>query len=128
MSSDTQMQEFLSAATDAVLRGESNLERLAGRYDMPPEVADDWQALLTELNHTLMVVQPSARFENQLKAELMGRQPVAVRWPLKRLPVRVQVAALLTLVGGFLLLLRNRFVGGVGKVALTEKEEARAAR
>jgi|GEM_PF-1950349 len=128
MSSDTQMQEFLSAATDAVLRGENNLERLAGRYDMPPEVADDWQSLLMELNSTLVVVQPSARFENQLKAELMGRQPVAVRWPLKRLPVRVQLAAVLTLVGGFLLLLRNRFVGGVGKVALAKKEEARVAR
>lgn len=121
MSTDTQMQEFVSALTDVVVQGRSSIDQVAGRYDMREEDVMAWLPLIQELNTTLVEVQPSARYQRQLRKELMTGQPVGARW---RLPARVQLAAILTLVGGFLLIARNRFVGGVNKVTLKNNDEA----
>jgi hypothetical protein len=118
------MQEFVSALTDVVVQGRSSIDQVAGRYDMREEDVMAWLPLIEELNTTLVEVQPSARYQRQLRKELMTGQPVGARWRLRRLPARVQLAAVLTLVGGFLLIARNRFVGGVNKVTLKNNDEA----
>ncbi|QPC84745.1 hypothetical protein G4Y79_10305 [Phototrophicus methaneseepsis] len=124
MSTEVQMQEFVSALTDAVVQGRGSVDQIVGRYDMHDEDVMMWLPLIEELNQTLVEVQPSERYRRQLRKELLTGQPVNVGLRLRRLPARVQLAAVLTLIGGFLLIARNRFVGDVDKVTLNSKDEA----
>lgn len=124
MSTEVQMQEFVSALTDAVVQGRGSVDQIVGRYDMHDEDVMMWLPLIEDLNQTLVEVQPSERYRRQLRKELLTGQPVNVGLRLRRLPARVQLAAVLTLIGGFLLIARNRFVGDVDKVTLNSKDEA----
>lgn len=127
--SDVNMQDYLAALTDALMVDEpsdAELEALMTRYDVPRR---DAQALalaklVKRLRGALQPVQPSVRFSRKLKDELMGvpQTDLVGRW--RRLPARVQMAALFTLMGGFALFLRARLT--LGTSTSPTPEEVRA--
>jgi hypothetical protein len=127
--SDVKMQDFLAALTDALIAedaSEPELEQLLARYDLPRQDATAWALakLVKRLRLSFAPVQPSARFSRKLKDDLMGvpQTDLVERW--RRLPARVQMAALFTLMGGFVLFLRARF--SFGTPSGVAPEEARA--
>lgn len=119
MTSDVKVQDFLATATDAIITGDADLDDLGLEYGISIDEVASWRPLLHQLNDTLVPVQPSARFSEQLKLELMGEETTLL-WRIRRMPARVQMAAVLALLGGFALILRGRFVPNAGD---TDTEE-----
>jgi len=108
--SDVKMQNLISDVSDAILYGKSDLDAVLRRYNVPAQEVDDLISLVFALQDTLVEVQPSRAFQQRLKAELIESRRSSFVWRLRRLPARVQMAALAALAGGFMLLLRRRFV------------------
>lgn len=111
MTSDVSMQNMLAATTDAILAGQHQrkVRRLMRSYDVPRAEAESLLDVVYLLEDTLVEVQPSPRFARRLKRDLQGEQVFGVWRPWRRLPARVQVAALAAVLGGFWILIRRRF-------------------
>lgn len=110
--SDAHLQDFLAAVTDALLADEDTegeVEQLMKRHTLPAHDAEALALaqLIKRLRGTLVRVQPAPHFARSLKHDLIGApQAPLLRW--RRLPARVQLAALAALFGGFALLLNRR--------------------
>src|SRR5689334_8211165 len=74
MPSDTKMQEFLTALTDAVIAEENNIDAIVDYYDddVPRKEANSLLHIIRRLNKTFVVVQPSPAFSRRLKLDLIG--------------------------------------------------------
>jgi type VI protein secretion system component VasF len=111
MSSETQMQAYLSEVTDALLAGK-DIEHIRRKYNIAPQERADLDDLLQRLNNTMQPVKPRAEFKARLKADLLDEpQPSGVLWQIRKLPARVQMAAIAALVGSFMLILQRRVSG-----------------
>lgn len=112
MNSETQMQAYLSEMTDALLAGE-DVERVRRQYeDIDAAERAELDDLLQRLDARLEPVTPRAEFKARLKADLLDEpQPTGVLWQIRKLPARVQMAAVAALVGGFMLIVQRRFLG-----------------
>jgi hypothetical protein len=111
--SDAHLQDFLAAVTDALLADEDaerEVEALMKRHALPAHDAEALALaqLIKRLRSVLVRVQPAPHFARSLKHDLIGGPQAAplLRW--RRLPARVQLAALAALFGGFALLLNRR--------------------
>ncbi|MCS6837122.1 MAG: hypothetical protein NZ750_14030 [Anaerolineae bacterium] len=111
--SDTRLEDFLAAVTDALLADEDaerDVEQLMKRHALPAHDAEalELARLIKRLRAALVRVQPSPYFVRTLKHDLIGTPQAdpLLRW--RRLPARVQLAALAALFGGFALLLNHR--------------------
>jgi len=110
--SDANLQDFLAALTDALLADEDaerEVESLLARHALPAHDAEALALaqLIKRLRGAFPRVQPAPHFARSLKNDLIGApQAPLLRW--RRLPARVQLAALAALFGGFALLLNRR--------------------
>lgn len=121
---DIRMQNALAAVTDAMLMGESvDVDTIVRRYNVPRQELEELMRVIGLSQQTLVEVQPSPHFARQLKQELIGKPKSGVWWG--RMPVRVQLAALVAAVlGGMTFMFRRR---GLVADTQTDNETEEAA-
>jgi hypothetical protein len=105
-------ENALHAATDALLSRPGDRERvldwIVGRYAVSRRDAEPFVRLIERLHVTLIGVQPSPRFVARLKHELVGERAPDLLARIRYLPPRIQIAAGVALVAGFMILARRR--------------------
>lgn len=105
---DSPISALLSALTDALLDDRGSLDQIISRYNVPRRDAESLVGLIRKLSVVLVRVRPSRRFVQQLKLELTGASQNGVFQRVRFLPPRVQIAAGVALLAGFMLLSRRR--------------------
>ena len=110
MSSDVKMQNLVNDVTDALLAGES-VDSARRKHDVSRADSDELVALIENIHRSMEKVEPSLEFAKDLKAELLGEQRTGVVGRIRKLPARVQYAAVVAIIGGFLLILQRMFFG-----------------
>ena len=110
MSEETTMQNFVSELTDALLNDASShqVNGIIGRSDVAALEADSWLHLIHRLKQGMLNEQPSEKFVNNLKRNLLGQQNETLTDKLRSLPARVHVAAGVAVVAGFMLITRRK--------------------
>jgi hypothetical protein len=107
---DTHMDNLLSALTDALLHEEQNIDPIIARHNVPRGEVEQLLTLMRRLRLALVVVKPSRRYTRRLKRDLVGVPARAnVINQVRYLPPRVQIAAGIALVAGFMLLTRSQY-------------------
>ena len=102
---------MLSAVTDALLADDrANLDQIVNRYAVPRSEVEGLVGIVRKLHLTLVGAKPSRRFVNRLRSDLMGANRANIVNRVRYLPPRVQIAAGIALVAGFLLLNRRRLI------------------
>src|SRR5690349_16612277 len=124
MPSDVNMQDLLAAVTDAIIAEEHDIDVIADRYDVPRKEANSLIHLIHRLNDEVAIIEPSSAFSHRLKMDLMGEKQAGLIWRWRRLPARVQIAASVTLVGGFVLLVTRFFTGDWRRPRVAEEVNA----
>jgi type VI protein secretion system component VasF len=112
MANQPELENLLSAVTDALLEDErADMDKIVRRYDVPRTEVDDFVRIIQRLHVTLVGARPSRQFVRRLRMDLVGsRQPNPIVSQVRRLPVRVQIAAGIALVLGFIFINRRRLV------------------
>ena len=111
MTNHNELENLLSAVTDALLADErANLDQIVNRYAVPRHEVEGLVGLVRKLHVTLVGVQPSRRFVNRLHNDLVGAHRVNIVNRVRYLPPRVQIAAGIALVAGFMLITRRRLI------------------
>jgi hypothetical protein len=111
MTSEIQIQELLSAVTDALLADEQvDFDTIISRYSVPRATVEGLVGIIQRLHMVMVGEQPSRRFVRRLKQDLIGMPDQTVVWRIRHLPLRVQIAAGIALVAGFMLLTRRRML------------------
>lgn len=109
---DHNLENLLSAVTEAMLGEESDFDQIVARYGVDKTDVRSYIRIIRRLHVALVGVRPSQRFVSALRMDLMGEANHRMLSRLRHLPPRVQVAAGIALVAGFMLLSRRRFTGG----------------
>lgn len=123
MANDLELQNLLSAVTDALLiESGGDIDSIIGRYSVPRAEVEGFVGIIQRLHLTLVGEQPSRRFVRRLKQDLVGMEDATVVARIRHLPPRVQIAAGIALVAGFMLLSRRRLIEDTQK----EQQEAPA--
>jgi hypothetical protein len=107
MTSQSAIENLLSAVTDALLQEEGDLETIIRHYDVPRGDVEGFIGLIRRLHVYMVGVQPSRRFVRRLKQDLIGEQYGMIA-RFRHLPPRVQIAAGVALVAGFMIFQRRR--------------------
>jgi len=111
MTNHNDLENLLSAVTDALLADErTNLDQIVNRYAVPRHDVEGLVGIVRKLHITLVGAQPSRRFVNRLRNDLVGTQRTNIVNRVRYLPPRVQIAAGIALVAGFVLLNRRRLI------------------
>jgi hypothetical protein len=106
-----ELENLLSAVTDALLADErTSLDHIVNRYSVPRSEVEGLIGIVRKLHVTLVGAQPSRRFVNRLRNDLVGAQRTNIVNRVRYLPPRVQIAAGIALVAGFVLLNRRRLM------------------
>lgn len=108
---DTQMEDLLNSITEALFNEDCDLDEIISRYEIPRNSVDSFIELIHGLRLSLKPAQPSNEFVKSLKKELVGKESSDVFSRLRGMPGRVQIAAGIALVAGFLLISRRRILG-----------------
>ena len=115
------MDNMLSALTDALIADDGNVDHIIARYPVSRAEAEQFLQIIRKLHYVLVGVQPSNRFVQRLKRDLMGEtQTAGLIGRVRGLPPRVQIGAGVALIAGFMLLSRRR----LGVEARDEVQEA----
>jgi type VI protein secretion system component VasF len=110
MANDLELQNLLSAVTDALLADQhTSIDSIVGRYAVQRHEVDSLVRLIRRLHLTLVGVQPSQRFVKRLRHDLVGSNRNLVA-RVRYLPPRVQIAAGIALLVGFILFNRRRLM------------------
>ena len=113
---EVQIQDFLSALTDALRDARFDPDALITQYEVPRQEVDPLVALIRHLRLSLTPTQPSRRYVNRLRADLMGAPRTNVIARIRYLPAQVHIAAgVALLMGFFMLITRRRFTLGTGR-------------
>ncbi|MEO1288773.1 MAG: hypothetical protein AAFV93_13475, partial [Chloroflexota bacterium] len=109
MTSDVQWQNYLDEVSDALLTGNhQQIDKLRSKYGIAYKDDHQLVSLIEDMNQSFMTVEPSAQFSSRLKNELIGVEQTGVVWRIRKLPARVQWAAIVaTILGGGLLVLQR---------------------
>jgi len=111
MTNHNDLENLLSAVTDALLADErADLAPIVNRYAVPRHEVEGLVGLVRKLHVTLVGAQPSRRFVARLRNDLVGTQRTNIVNRVRYLPPRVQIAAGIALVAGFMLLSRRRLM------------------
>jgi hypothetical protein len=114
MTNDLELQNLLSAVTDALLADKKgDIDGIIGRYAVPRAEVDSLIGIVRRLHLMMVGAQPSRRFVRRLKTDLIGIPERNVVARIRYLPPRVQIAAGIALVAGFMLLSRRRMIADV---------------
>lgn len=111
MTPDTQLEKMYAAITDAINTEASDEEinALIQSHQVPhTREVDKMVALIVRLHHALTGVQPSPRFVRELRRDLLAVYQEGLVERLRSLPARVQIAALVVMAGGFMMLFTRR--------------------
>jgi hypothetical protein len=120
MSYESEFQNLLSAVTDALLAEErTDLDAVVRQYAVPRAEVDRFIDIILRLHLTLVGAAPSRRFVHRLKYDLLGTSDRNVVSRIRYLPPRVQIAAGIALIAGFMLFTRRRLMEDVNR----EKKE-----
>jgi hypothetical protein len=115
MKSDVTWQNYLDEATDAILANRP-LEPVRKLHNMAASEDMKLIALIQDLNCNIVEMKPSPQFSRQLKAELLGIEQKGVVWRIRKMPARVQIAAIIAAalggLGGVLLIVQG-ILGGM---------------
>jgi hypothetical protein len=103
------MHDFLAAMTDVML-DDGNIDAVLARYQVSRQEVSGFIGLIEALHTVLTGVKPSRRFAHRLRQDLMGAPRMTVITRIRKLPPRVQIAASIALVAGFMLLARRRLI------------------
>ncbi|HEX2908437.1 MAG TPA: hypothetical protein VHO69_16305 [Phototrophicaceae bacterium] len=122
MATELQIQDLLSAVTDALLADAANVDMIVAQYAVPRSEVDSFVGIIRRLHVALVGAQPSRRFVRRLKNDLIGVSNQNVVSRIRYLPARVQIAAGIALVAGFMLFTRRLMVDDIK----TEKKEVPA--
>lgn len=114
-SDDMQIENLLSAVTDALLAENNNIDAISRQYQVSRKEVDSFVRVINQLHLALVGVQPSRRFVRRLKQDLIGVPNRNVLSRVRHLPPRVQIAAGIALVAGFMFLSRRRMVHDVSQ-------------
>lgn len=106
--SNTPIENLISALTEAIMAEEGDIDRIISRYDVSRADVEGFVKIIRRLHTTLVGVRPSRRFVYRLKQDLMGQPHWGVIARIRYLPPRVQIAAGIALIAGFMLLSRRR--------------------
>ena len=109
-SSELQIQNLLAAVTDALIAGEDDLDGIIDQYEVPRSDVTGLVRVVRRLHVTLVGQQPSPRFVHRLKSDLLGTPGWGVVTRVRYLPARVQIAAAVALIAGFMIFTRRRLV------------------
>ncbi len=104
------LEHLLAAMTDAILEEDANLDQLVSRYAIPRAEIEGFIRLIRRLHLTLVGVHPSRRFAYRLRQELLDQPEWNVINRVRFLPPRVQIAAGVALLAGFMLISRRRLL------------------
>lgn len=108
---DTELEKLLSAVTDAMLAEKgTDVNAIVGQYNVAQSDVDNLVSLIRRLHMTLVGVQPSRRFVRRLKHDLTGASKKDVISRVRYLPPRVQIAAGIAFMVGFMLLSRRQLM------------------
>lgn len=111
MNNHNELENLLSAVTDALLADEhADLDQIVTRYAVPRQEVEGLVGLVRKLHVALVGAQPSRRFVNRLRNDLVGMKRANIVSRVRYLPPRVQIAAGIALVAGFMLLTRRRLI------------------
>ncbi len=108
-SSELNLENLLSAVTDALLAEQSDINAIIRRYDVKRANVDSFVAVIRRMHVVMVRQEPSEKFVRRLKQDLVGRnQGMVAR--VRYLPARVQLAAGVALLAGsgVMLLIRRR--------------------
>lgn len=122
MASQYPLEDLLSAVTDALLTGGDDLDTIIAQYDAPRSSVENLVGFIRLLHQTLVGVQPSSRFVQKLKRDLTGSEESGLVSRVRYLPPRVQIAAGLVAIAGFMLLAHRRLLDLTQGTAKDEKE------
>ena len=86
-------EDYLTAVTDAVLRGERDIDRIAARYGVSAAEAEQIAPLIGRLKAVCRPERPSERYTRKLRRDLMGTPDYTLVERVRYLPPRVQLAA-----------------------------------
>jgi len=115
MTSDVQWQNYLNEATDAILTGD-DVNGIRSRYGISHKDDTELIGLIEKLNGSFEAVQPTTQFSARLKDELMGVERTGVVWRIRRLPARVQWAAIVAAILGGVLIVIQWFIGAGNRI------------
>lgn len=101
---DHAVENWLSALTDAILADAADLDSIADRYALPRREVDGFVHIVQRLHVALVGVQPSRRFVTRLKSDLIGDARPGMFGRIRHLPPRVQIAGMVMVMAGFMLL------------------------
>jgi type VI protein secretion system component VasF len=104
----SELHNLLAAVTEAIINDEQDLDVIVNRYSVPRADVEGLMNVIKHLHVILIGVRPSRRFAQRLRTDLMGQSQRNVINRLRYLPPRVQIAAGIALVAGFMLLSRRR--------------------
>jgi len=106
------LEDLLSAVTDALLAesGKQGIDAVVARYHVPRTDINTYLQVINRLHVALVGVQPSRRFVRRLKQDLIGAPDRNVISRVRHLPPRVQIAAGIALVAGFMFISRRRMI------------------
>ena len=118
-SSDVNMQNLLDAIA-AALRQDDDIEELIKQSAVPHDEAESLADLIQSLQAVLVPVEPTARFTEELEAQLMNtRRGVVTR--ARQMPARVHIAAVLAVAAGFGLIVWRRIMGSAMTQDISEE-------
>jgi len=114
MATEFQLDNLFSAVTDALLAdSNADLDTIIAQYAVPRADVYSLLGIIRRLHLTLVGAQPSRRFVRRLKSDLMSSPQPNVMARIRYLPARVQIAAGIALVAGFMLITRRRMLDEV---------------
>ncbi len=100
-------EHLIAAVTDALVSGNSDFDRVIARYQVSRGDAELIR-VIRNLHSEFAGVRPSRQFAHRLHHELMMQGQPGLFNRLRYLPPRVQMAAGVAVLAGFLLLSRRR--------------------
>lgn len=110
MKSDVTWQNYLDDATNAII-ADKPLEPIRKLHNMSSSEDAKLIGLIQDLNVNLVEIKPSAAFSKQLKADLLGIEEKGLVPRIRKMPARVQIAAIIAAalggVGGALLIIQG---------------------
>ena len=107
--SDVKMQNMLDSITVMLQQGKG-IEADFGQLIEGNDEVEGFATLIGSLHESLVTVEPSAEFAEQLGTQLLdSRRGFVTR--VRQMPARVHVAAMLAIVAGFGLLIFRRVFG-----------------
>lgn len=118
------MDDLLSALTDAIIADDTAIDGIVSRYGVPRGDVEPFIHLVRRLHLVLVGVRPSRRFVRRLQAELLGQQRIGVIGRIRYLPPRVQIAAMVAVVAGFMLISRRRIALDARRAAALAAESS----